>query len=291
MWLLLAMLSSCKTQRDLRPEDSSDTQQAVDSGDTETEDAPDRSMRFNGVGRLEVAIDDPATTNESPVADIGDRDFTIEFWLKGTAIDNPAGAVECGTTIAWAQGNVLVDSSRADRTRGFGAAIAGNTVVFGAFLDNQALSICGAFDVLDGVWHHIALGRRASNGQLFLFIDGGIQAVAKGPAGDLSYPDDATPGSQTDPKLVFGVEKHGGLGFTGQLDEIRISTKLRYESTFEVPTARLDADGQTVILWHLDEASGAEAPDSAVIDGGPTPGDLVQLGEPIGPTWVEGGAL
>ena len=75
------------------------------------------------------------------------------------------------------------------------------------------------------------------------------------------------------------------------MDEIRISTKLRYESTFEVPTARLDADGQTVILWHLDEASGAEAPDSAVIDGGPTPGDLVQLGEPIGPTWVEGGAL
>lgn len=291
MWLLL--LSGCKSKRDWRPEDSS----IPDSADSAVQDdthepAVDRSLRFTGAGRVEVAIDDPSNADGGWTADLGDRDFTIELWLKASATDNTAAAVECGNNSVWDQGNVLVDGSRFDRTRGFGAAIAGNTVVFGAMLEGQALTVCGAFDVLDEGWHHVAVGRRASNGQLFLFIDGGIQAVAKGPAGDLSYPDDASPSGPGDPYLVLGVEKHGqGLGFSGLIDEVRISSKLRYEASFELPTEPFSGDGETLVLWHLNEGQGLLLGDDAQLEGDPTNGTIVVLGEPPGPTWSDEHAL
>lgn len=296
MGLLLLWLA-CKSERDLRPED---TQDSTPDSNADTDDSTvgdtstptfDRSLQFNGLGRIEVPIDDPASSADVFLPDVGDRDFTLEFWLKAGATDNAAPKATCGDVNAWSDANVVVDSSRFDRSRGWGAAVAGNTVVFGAFLDGQATSVCGAFDVLDDTWHHVAMGRRASNGQLFLFIDGSIQAVAKGPAGDISYPDDANPGGATDPSLVFGREKHGGLGFTGFLDEVRLSTKLRYEATFTPLTGPFTADGQTVLLWHLDEQSGVMVPDSSVIDGAPSDGTLVQLGEPAGPSWSAGGAF
>ncbi len=298
MWLLIPALTACKNSRDLRSSElgMDDTGSLADDSGLADDTGPlrdlDRSLHFNGMGHLEVAIDDPSNVQPGGPADVGSRDFTIEFWLKAALEDNTANFVECGNNTAWDQGNLLVDATRFDRSRGFGASLTGNTVVFGTVLNGQAMSLCGAFDVLDEEWHHVAIERRASNGQLFLFIDGGIQAVAKGPAGDLSYPDDESPSGSADPFLVFGAEKHSlGLGYTGYMDEIRISTKLRYEASFELQTTPFSPDGQTAVLWHLDNGEGLVVDDKAVLDDSPTEGSLILHGQPPAPTWSDEHAL
>src|SRR5688572_28426947 len=64
------------------------------------------SLSFNGTGsgdvdRVKIRVDDPATTLPGGPADVGAGDFTIEFWIKGTAANNPAPAVACGANSAW----------------------------------------------------------------------------------------------------------------------------------------------------------------------------------------------
>jgi hypothetical protein len=47
--------------------------------------------------------------------------------------------------------------------------------------------------VLDGAWHHIAVQRRRSDGYMWLYVDGRLEAQGDGPDGDISYPDDGVP--------------------------------------------------------------------------------------------------
>lgn len=48
----------------------------------------------------------------------------------------------------------------------------------------------------------------------------------------------------------------GDYPFAGRIDEVRLSSVIRYSSDF-APASLLDADGGTAGLWHLDEAAGA----------------------------------
>lgn len=62
--------------------------------------AAQSSLRFHGNGtgdvdRVKIRIDDPATALPGPPADLGAADFTIEFFLRGTAAENGAPAVAC----------------------------------------------------------------------------------------------------------------------------------------------------------------------------------------------------
>ncbi|MDH4154238.1 MAG: Ig-like domain-containing protein [Nitrospira sp.] len=50
----------------------------------------------------------------------------------------------------------------------------------------------------------------------------------------------------------------GDYPFIGRIDEVRLSSVLRYSGSFN-PTALLDPDGSTVGLWHFDEAEGAKS--------------------------------
>jgi len=260
------------------------------------------ALRFHGNGandidRVKIQIDDPATTAPGPPADVGATDFTLEFWLKATVAENSASAVQCGANNNWIYGNIVVDRDRFNQGRSFGLSIAGGVVVFGVRGDGAgSRTICGATNVLDGQWHHIAVQRRRADGWLWLYVDGRLETQAGGPGGDVSYPDDGVPGNfcggpcVNDPYLVFGAEKHDAgsqfPSFAGWLDEVRLSNVLRYAVDFTRPSAPFVTDLNTVALYHFDEGIGDVITDSSGAPGGPSTGVRRFGGLPPGPEWV-----
>ena len=157
-------------------------------------------------------------------------------------------------------------------------------------------TVCGTAGVLDGLWHHVAVQRRRSDGWMWLFVDGALQSQADGPDGDVSYPDDGVPGSycggpctNSDPFLVIAAEKHdAGAAFpsySGWVDEVRLSTVIRYTANFTRPTQPFTTDAATAALYHFDEGSGTTLTDSSGAAGGPSPGVIKYGGAPFGPVW------
>ncbi|MGI9272388.1 MAG: LamG-like jellyroll fold domain-containing protein [Woeseiaceae bacterium] len=258
------------------------------------------AIRFFGNGvaapdldRIKIRIDDPNNNNPGPPIDVGDDDLTIEFWLMANAGDNSAGAVTCGSNNNWISGNIVIDRDRFNQGRNYGLSIAGGVIVFGVFSANESFTVCGTSNVLDGQWHHIAVQRRFSDGELWVYVDGELDIQDTGPDGDISYPDDGVPGDfcggpciNSDPFVVLGAEKHdagpASPSYSGFIDELRFSTVLRYSSTFVVP-GRFAPDADTAALFHFDEGSGTDIVDATT--GNRSPGVLQFGGNPAGPVW------
>jgi hypothetical protein len=267
-----------------------------------------QSLRFFGHGgspgddfvfpdRVKITSTPPAAVN------IGAGDFTIEFFLRATAADNPNGGVACGFGIAWVNGNILVDRDRFNQGRKWGISLLDGAIAFGVSSDASDYTLCGSALVLDDAWHHVAVDRRASDGRMRIFIDGALDAetpaVSGLPSGDVSYPASGVPGafcspdggsgsspcSNSDPFLVFGAEKHGfsGINYSGSLAEVRLSNTLRYSGPFARPDALFAPDGATAALYHFAEGSGATTADASGQGG---TGTLFFGGSPpAGPIW------
>lgn len=251
------------------------------------------SLRFHGNGtgdvdRVKIRVDDPADSNPGPPADVGAGDFTVELWLKAAAADNTAGPVACGFNTNWKNGNVVLDRDRSGADRSFGVSIGGGKLAFGVSGDGSgSYTLCGASYVLDGRWHHVAVERRLSDGWMWIYVDGILDAQADGPGGDVSYPDDAAASSPNDPFLVLGAEKFDtGPAYDGLVDELRLSTTLRYAGVFSRPRVPFAADADTAALYHFDEATGDAVGDSSGAPGGPSDGARAFGGSPAGPEWT-----
>lgn len=207
--------------------------------------------------------------------------------MRAAAADNPAPAVTCGANTSWLQGHLVVDRDRQGADRRFGVSIANGRIVFGVSGDGTGdRSLCGTRRVADDAWHHVAVERRRLDGRLWIFVDGILDVQADGPDGDVSYPDDAIAGDPDDTDLVFGAHKYGaGLSYAGYLDEIRISTVLRYTGGFTRPNRPFVTDADTAALYRLDEATGDVIGDVSGATGGPSNGQRAFGGSPAGPEW------
>jgi cysteine-rich repeat protein len=251
-----------------------------------------RSLRFFGNGmsdidRVKIPIDAP----EVP-ADVG-GDFTLEFWMKASSADNGAGNCTAGG-VGWIFGNIIFDRDvNGDGDFGdYGVSLFEDGIGFGVAVGANANTICGATNVDDGVWHHIAVTRNGSSGALALLVDGVSDAAGSGPSGDASYRDGRT-GSPNDPFLVIGAEKHdAGSSFpsyNGFLDEVRLSKVVRYTASFTRPSTAFATDANTVALYHFEDgaagncATGTVIADSSGATGGPSNGTCRFGGSPAGP--------
>jgi hypothetical protein len=271
--------------------------------------AQEYSLRFYGHGvsapdldRVKIPVDDPGNANPGPPADLGGDDFTIEFFLKGSAADNTAPGITCGSNVDWITGNIVFDRDRFNQDRKFGISLAGGEVVFGVSGDGTGdRTICGSTNVLDNAWHHVAVQRRRSDGRMWLYVDGVLEAEADGPDGDISYPDagvpcgsccDGGPCTGSDPFIVLAAEKHDAgaayPSFSGLLDELRLSSALRYTSSFAPPTAPFVDDADTAALFHFDEGPAGPCT-GAIVDaaaGAQSPGFCQYGGSaPAGPLY------
>lgn len=215
------------------------------------------SLRFlgnadNRDGRVEIRIDAPPTP-----ADIGATDFTIDFWMKASPGNNQnvADGVCDRAGYDWINGNIILDRDRrsASPTQDFGVSLVSGRIAFGVEpTPGDQYTICSDIDLRDDTWHHIAL-QRSLNGQLSVYVDGALKKQhVLGPAGDLSYPDGT--GDSREPFLVIGAEKYDlANDYVGLVDELRLSTVLRYSGNFTRPSAPHTLDGNTAALYHFDE--------------------------------------
>lgn len=246
-----------------------------------------RSLRFFGTGsggidRVVVPI------GAGTAANVGAGDFTVEFWIKGSAAANPAGG--CNTANDhWINGHVVVDRDVyfGGDLGDYGISLLGGRIAFGVSKGTSGATVCGATSVLDDAWHHVAVTRRASDGQLRIFVDGVAdgQVASSAATGDVSYRVGRSTSYPADPSLVFGAEKHDAgssyPSFDGLLDEVRLSTVLRYTAGFTRPAGRFTLDASTAALYHFDDGSGTGAADAA----GTSPGTLHVGGPSSGPQW------
>jgi hypothetical protein len=222
-------------------------------------------------------------------ADVG-GDFTIEFWMKTTATGGsctPSSSAGDG----WITGRIIIDRDvyGGGDYGDYGASLAGGRICFGVALGSTGATIYGSTNVADGQWHHIALTRNTSTGQIRIFVDGQSDASGTGPTGNISYRDGrSTSYPNSDPFLVLGAEKHDAgsayPSYIGLLDDVRISNIVRYTATFTRPSAPHAADSSTVALYRFDEGSGTTIVDSA--PGGNSPGVRRYGGSPAGPVYV-----
>ncbi|MDW8311457.1 MAG: LamG-like jellyroll fold domain-containing protein [Burkholderiales bacterium] len=229
------------------------------------------SLRFFGTGaddvdRVKIPID------PHNAADIGAGDFTIDFWLRASAADNN-GTLTCNSVDGWITGNVVIDRDIYGPGPDWGIALGvrsggGRRIAFGAAdATGNGITLCGTSNVADGQWHHIAVQRRLSDGRIWLFVDGQLEATALGPLGSLAYPDGrSTSWPNSDPYLVIGAEKHDAgsayPSFSGWITELRLSTVLRYPTTttlgpaFARPNRRHAVDAHTAALYRFQEGAG-----------------------------------
>ena len=265
------------------------------------------SLRFHGnptaeVDRVKVPIDPQVA------ADLG-GDLTVEFWLKTEPDANPSSSCQAGSD-GWTYGNVILDRDvfgTGDYGE-YGVSLSGGRIAFGVGRGGRQQTICGLIDVADGRWHHVALTRRVADGVMRIYVDGTESAQGVGPAGDISYRDGRPTGVSSDPFLVVGASKAddgaSGHGFSGAIDELRLSSSIRYSSPFDRPIAPFTADAETALLFHFDEGPAGPCV-SSVVDtsgrathgqcrhgGSTTPGPLYEADAPFLPprqkTWLLG---
>jgi hypothetical protein len=251
------------------------------------------SLRFYGNGsddidRVKISIDNP----ERPM-DVGSGDFTVEFWMRAFISENN-GTVTTGND-GWITGNIIFDRDifGSGDYGDYGISIGNNSgsgiLAFGVNNGSSGQTIIGSQDVADGIWHHVAVTRRYSDGLFRIYVDGQLDTEGNGPTGNISYRDGRSTAYTNDPFLVLGAEKHdaGSLypSYSGWLDEIRLSTILRYNSNFTLPNQPFTTDGNTVGLYHLDEGSGDVVNDISLATGGPSNGIRRYGGSPAGPVW------
>lgn len=273
------------------------------------------SLRFHGTGhgqldRARFQIDDNGPgPDASTGADIGAGPFTIEFWIRGFAAENPSPGRAPGSyaDFDWILGNVVFDRDLDSPVeRDFGISIRGGQIEFGTGpgsgpgSDPTSNTLVGATQVLDGQWRHIAAVRLADGAKRIL-VDGVVDAES--PPGtslaDLSFPNDGVAGMPQHCStqswgnyVVLGAEKHdydqfeqgciaGPLprqdypSFSGWIDEVRLWHTARSPGEIAADRMVVFAPPLPAALgayWRFEEGSGTVLHDE--VPGNP-PGELV----------------
>jgi hypothetical protein len=249
-----------------------------------------RSLRFFGNGanqidRVEIAL---TNGNAARPVNVGNGDFTLEFWMKADAADN--NNAQCSASNdSWINGSIIFDRDvffEGDYGD-FGVALMSGRIAFGVFNGTSGTTLCGSTSAANGQWHHVAVQRRSGDGQLWIFVDGQLDGQLNGPNGRIDYRAGRSTIYPNDPFLVIGAEKHdvgsSDLSYNGFVDEVRISTALRYGGNFTRPGGPFAADGNTAALYHFNEASGTTITDTSGASGGPSNGVMNVGGNPAGP--------
>ncbi len=196
------------------------------------------ALEFAGEGCMSASAD--------PIA-LGTA-ITIEAWVKGNATPSrPDGAV-----VALGEAVMLwTDATTTGVTEPAREPVTG-------FITQTSL--------YDGKRHHVAATWSQANGGA-LFIDG----LRYGIGSTLQAPVSAD-------QIWVGCYPNGSRYFDGVIDEVRISTLVRYPDTFTVQDVRFEEDDYTLALWHLDTGSGGVAFDETTLFDG-----LLE-----GTTWTQG---
>ncbi len=156
--------------------------------------------------------------------------FTFSMWVKPYLTQNTISIIlDChhGGTSNWVIQKV------------------GEPADWGGFADGFS------FPLQRNSWQHLAV--TFDNGAVKAYVNGVLVDTAT--RGLINY--------ANTPILALGNWPEGGRKFNGLIDEIHISTNIRYNGNF-TPLLRETADANTYGLWHFDEESGTQCIDSSM---------------------------
>ena len=164
-----------------------------------------RDATFGVDGRAGTALrfdgGDDRVEMDRPVSD----DFTIAFFFRTTDL---GGGND--TDRRWFRGEGLVDGEVPGVVRDFGISLISNGFVSaGVGAPETFLSSGPGYN--DGEWHHVALTRSMSTGDVELFIDGFSVDQARGNTERLT----------ASKRISIGAMQPGGGAFSGDIDEVR----------------------------------------------------------------------
>jgi hypothetical protein len=131
-------------------------------------------------------------------------------------------------------------------------------------------------------WHHVAAVYdnefTESQDTLAIYLDG--NRVAYSPEGTIQI--DLTPGVPNSIRKLEVGGVQGGVGFYGYLEEIRLSSVVRYSGpTYNESTEPFTPDADTRALWHFDETPGStNFADESIYGNNLTGGDGAQTYKP-----------
>ena len=161
--------------------------------------------------------------NDANSLDMGSGDWTVEFFMRPTSL--PGGGAY----------HFIYDS----RITGAGSQISiglTNSKVF--FFTTNAFRITGATTLSLNTMYHVAVVKSGSTTTLYL--DG---------TSDGTYSDSNTYDARDDVRI--GANFNGANGFTGNIDEFRVSNSARYTASFTPTTTPFVNDDNTKLLLHM----------------------------------------
>jgi len=173
------------------------------------------------------------------------------------AEEQGAGRGDTGTTIAegtmegWfrtssSQTGNLIGSEIDDPHEGISINLAGSNIS----VWSEYGTITGAASYADGLWHHVATTWSVSSNYIRLFFDG--RQIG-------------TPSTLASPQKfnrAFTLADGFNGRFSGDINEVRVSTSIRYPSNFTPSIGFFTVDGNTRGYWQVNEGSGIIVRDS-----------------------------
>lgn len=174
--------------------------------------------------------------------------------VADAAVDEPPAAF---TFEAWVKADPGVDYTGHPFVVWEGVAALWQTEDGFVVMTDTSGEVAGASypaDVMDQGLHHVA-GT----------WDGSVMSVyVDGVRGGFSSA--GVPRAPTDGTVHLGCWPAQGWNHQGTLDEIRLSSSVRYTDDYVVPTAAFTEDSETLHLWHVDEGAGTTSADAAAGD-------------------------
>lgn len=155
--------------------------------------------------------------------------WTVEGWFYPTNI----GA----TDYLWSQ----YATGQSGRTTGYHTS----SGAVGLFINGGPSIGTAAGTMSNNNWYHLAFTRSGSN--FAIYVNGVSSATGTG-----------TPSIYQGQPFVIGAQDTVGTnGFIGQIDDIRVSSTVRYTSNFTPPTAAHINDSDTILLTHMNGTDGS----------------------------------
>lgn len=174
--------------------------------------------KFGGASGLFDGENDYAVISDSNDFDFGTGDFTIDFWVRFSALDTNSREIM-----------QRLDADNPGGLNRMDLIMASNTLQFTAYADGtQIVSVSRSITISAGNWYHVAIV--GISGKFRLFLDGVQQGaeVDRANPGDMPYSGN----------IYLGKNQHFGVYWlAGWIDELRISKGIaRWSENFTPPT-------------------------------------------------------